>query len=63
MGSPIQRSILKEGCALPVRGWAGCKILDVLEVEIYQAGFGNCRVSSVKNVGMCAKMLLEGEMN
>jgi len=38
-------------------------ILDILEVEVRQAGFGYRRVGSVKEVGMCAKILLEGEMD
>ena len=63
MGSPIQRRIFKEGCPTQVRGWAYRKIIDVLKVEIRQAGFGHGRVSSVKEVGMYAKILFEGKMN
>ena len=55
--------MFKEGNAPRVRGRASWEISGVLEVEVRQAGFRYRRVSSVKDVGMCAKMLLRGTMD
>ena len=59
----MERRIFKEGNAQRVRGRASWEISGVLEVEVRQAGFRYRRVSSVKDVGMCAKMLLRGTMD